>query len=164
MNDPRQWEQVLRRRIGVAGNSAPLSFTFTADSVATHVDFSLDNLLIHKGEIAGFIDIGRAGIADRYQDINLQIIRKYRKCVNFRVSTLFGCLPAEGNRQCASFSPSSRPPSSSRSSLTPCPAMTRSNSNHRRTQSTRAGESLFESLPVNRLPLALVSDAGSFPA
>ncbi|EKJ94707.1 hypothetical protein C241_17288 [Bradyrhizobium lupini HPC(L)] len=26
----------------------------------------------------------------------------------------------------------------------------------------QAGESLFESLPVNRLPLALVSEAGSF--
>lgn len=76
MNDPRQSEKVLRRLTGVAGSSAPLSFTFTADSVATHVDFWLDNLLIHKGEIAGFIDIGRAGIADRYQDINLQIIRK----------------------------------------------------------------------------------------
>ena len=76
MNDPRQSEKVLRRLTGVAGNSAPLSFTFTADSVATHVDFWLDNLLIHKGEAAGFIDIGRAGIADRYQDINLQIIRK----------------------------------------------------------------------------------------
>lgn len=39
------------------------------DPVVTHGDFSLDNLLIHKGEVAGCIDAGRVGIADRYQDI-----------------------------------------------------------------------------------------------
>lgn len=42
---------------------------FTPDPVVTHGDFSLDNLLIHQGEVAGCIDVGRVGIADRYQDI-----------------------------------------------------------------------------------------------
>lgn len=39
------------------------------DPVVTHGDFSLDNLLIHDGEVAGCIDVGKAGIADRYQDL-----------------------------------------------------------------------------------------------
>lgn len=39
------------------------------DPVVTHGDFSLDNLLICEGEVVGCIDVGRAGIADRYQDL-----------------------------------------------------------------------------------------------
>jgi len=41
----------------------------TPDPVVTHGDFSLDNLLIHDGQVIGCIDVGRAGIADRYQDL-----------------------------------------------------------------------------------------------
>jgi aminoglycoside 3'-phosphotransferase-1 len=39
------------------------------ESVVTHGDVSLDNLLIRDGAVVGCIDVGRAGIADRYQDI-----------------------------------------------------------------------------------------------
>jgi aminoglycoside 3'-phosphotransferase-1 len=39
------------------------------DPVVTHGDFSLDNLIIANGEVVGCIDVGRAGIADRYQDL-----------------------------------------------------------------------------------------------
>lgn len=39
------------------------------DPVVTHGDFSLDNLLMHSGEVVGCIDVGRLGIADRYQDL-----------------------------------------------------------------------------------------------
>lgn len=39
------------------------------DPVVTHGDFSLDNLLILDGEVVGCIDVGRVGIADRYQDL-----------------------------------------------------------------------------------------------
>jgi aminoglycoside 3'-phosphotransferase-1 len=39
------------------------------DSVVTHGDFSLDNLLMQGGEVVGCIDLGRVGIADRYQDL-----------------------------------------------------------------------------------------------
>ena len=42
---------------------------FTPDPVVTHGDFSLDNLLLHEGEVVGCIDTGRVGIADRYQDL-----------------------------------------------------------------------------------------------
>jgi len=45
----------------------PLDF----DRVVTHGDFTLDNLLIDGGEVVGCIDVGRAGIADRYQDLAL---------------------------------------------------------------------------------------------
>jgi aminoglycoside 3'-phosphotransferase-1 len=39
------------------------------DPVVTHGDFSLDNLLVRGGEVLGCIDVGRVGIADRYQDL-----------------------------------------------------------------------------------------------
>ncbi len=39
------------------------------DPVVTHGDYSLDNLLIVDGEVAGCIDVGRVGVADRYQDL-----------------------------------------------------------------------------------------------
>ena len=39
------------------------------DPVVTHGDFSLDNILMRDGEVVGCIDVGRVGIADRYQDL-----------------------------------------------------------------------------------------------
>lgn len=42
---------------------------FAPDPVVTHGDFSLDNLLTGDGEVVGCIDVGRAGVADRYQDL-----------------------------------------------------------------------------------------------
>ncbi len=41
------------------------------EPVLSHGDFCLPNLLLHGDTLAGYIDLGRAGLADRWQDIAL---------------------------------------------------------------------------------------------
>src|SRR5919202_4271847 len=41
------------------------------DLVFTHGDYCLPNIMIDAGQVAGFLELGSAGIGDRYRDLAL---------------------------------------------------------------------------------------------
>lgn len=74
--------------------------------VFTHGDFCLPNIFFHEGQVAGFIDLGKAGIADQWQDIALcyrSLLHNYsgkysgKEIPGFRPEMLFDQLGIEPN-------------------------------------------------------------------
>ena len=64
-------------------NNKPKSYI----PVFSHGDYCLPNIFFKKDKIGGFIDLGRAGIADIYQDIALCVREisddfKNEKCID----------------------------------------------------------------------------------
>ena len=72
----------------------------TPDPVVTHGDFSLDNLFMHEGEVVGCIDVGRLGIADRYQDLAIvcNCLGEFDKSLQERLFLQYG-LPIPDQRK-----------------------------------------------------------------
>jgi aminoglycoside 3'-phosphotransferase-1 len=70
---------------------------FTSDRVVTHGDFSLDNLLVVDGKVVGCIDVGRLGIADRYQDLAIlwNGLGEFGEPIRKRLFTAYGIRHAD---------------------------------------------------------------------
>jgi len=58
------------------------------DLVFTHGDYCLPNIIILGTDIAGFVDLHRAGIADRYKDLALAI-RSIRRNLGTDLESVF---------------------------------------------------------------------------
>jgi aminoglycoside phosphotransferase len=56
--------------------------------VFTHGDYCLPNIILQQEMISGFVDLHRAGIADRYKDISL-MIRSIRRNLGIGLEQLF---------------------------------------------------------------------------
>lgn len=65
---------------------------FTNDPVVTHGDYSLDNMMVVDGQVIGCLDVGRVGIADRYQDlaILLNSLDEFEESLRDRFLTQYG--------------------------------------------------------------------------
>lgn len=41
------------------------------ERILTHGDYCLPNVILSNGSVAGFVDVGRAGVSDRYRDLGI---------------------------------------------------------------------------------------------
>lgn len=71
-----------------------------ADPVVTHGDYSLDNLLLRDGAVIGCIDLGRVGIADRYQDVAIlwNCLGEFDETLRDRFLDRYGARPLDRDR------------------------------------------------------------------
>lgn len=58
------------------------------DLVFTHGDYCLPNVIVDGEEVSGFVDWGRAGVADRYKDISL-VVRSLKHNTGEDLTTRF---------------------------------------------------------------------------
>jgi aminoglycoside 3'-phosphotransferase-1 len=70
------------------------------EPVVTHGDYSLDNILLVDGAVAGCIDVGRAGVADRYQDLAIlwNCLGEYGAALQARFLRRYGVVGVDGDR------------------------------------------------------------------
>lgn len=59
------------------------------DLVLTHGDYCLPNIMIEGNRVSGFIDLGRAGVSDRYRDLALVRRSLIRNCGERWVTPFF---------------------------------------------------------------------------
>jgi aminoglycoside 3'-phosphotransferase I len=71
-----------------------------AAPVVTHGDFSLDNILLADGKVTGLIDLGRVGLADRYQDLAIlwDSLGEFGADVQARMWRRYGIAAPDGRR------------------------------------------------------------------
>lgn len=62
-NSSKTAEEILKEIVDKKPGSEELVFT--------HGDYCLPNIIVKNKKIAGFVDLGRAGVGDKYQDIAL---------------------------------------------------------------------------------------------
>jgi len=74
--------------------------SFAAEPVVTHGDYSLDNLLLRDGSVLGCLDVGRAGVADRYQDIAIvwNCLGEFDDALRERFLDRYGAHPLDRRR------------------------------------------------------------------
>lgn len=67
---------------------------FEQSLAVTHGDFSLDNILLEDGCVTGCIDVSRAGIADRYQDLAIlwNCLRDFDEALASHLFAAYGIL------------------------------------------------------------------------
>ena len=67
------------------------------DLVVTHGDFSLENILLQDGRVVACLDVGRVGVADRYQDLAIvwRALGEFDAALQQRLLRQYGIVDAD---------------------------------------------------------------------
>ncbi|RLA60914.1 MAG: hypothetical protein DRQ89_12145, partial [Epsilonproteobacteria bacterium] len=85
----KRWElDLMDKNISDPYESLIQKCNFQEDQVFTHGDYCLANIIIGKNNSTGLIDLGRAGVSDRYQDISL-LFRSFKYYTSKRFEDIF---------------------------------------------------------------------------